>query len=316
MKIVRRLVCVLSCLSFASAAGAQLVRVPHTFVSLVPPPGFTATRAFGGFKSERAGCTIRVLELGPEAYADLAAAFSSSERASAVFGREGIHIERIEQLALDSGVVPLAIGVQQAFLGRELVKYMALMGKRGAAPVVITFDVSRSSTFARSDVEAVLRSVMIDTPTTMAEWRSQLPFEFREVPPFHATDAGPGWAVLAAFDGSDASPNGLKIVIRRDPIVARPAETAQINRTLVRTSFSAEAKIVEQRTEAFAGGSGDFIMASADGRTFFQLLRVLPDRTEVRFTAVGESRAIEDVRATVMDIASSVELNEHPDERR
>jgi len=307
---VRRLVCALSCLSFASAASAQLERVPHTFVSLLPPPGFTATRAFGGFENKRAGCTIRVLELGPETSADLAAAFSSSERASAVFGREGIQIARIEQLALDSGVVPLAIGVQQASLGRELVKYMALMGKRGAAPVVITFDVSRSSAFGRNDVEAVLRSVKIDAPTTTAEWRAQLPFEFREVPPFHATNAGPGWAVLTAFDGQDASSHGLTIVIRRNGIVARPAETAQINQTLIRTSFSTEAKIVEQRTEAFAGGSGDFIMASADGRTFLQFLRVLSDRTEVRFSAVGESRAIEDVRATVMDIASSVELNE------
>jgi hypothetical protein len=67
---------------------------------------------------------------------------------------------------------------------------------------------------------------------------------------------------------------------------------------------------VEQRTEAFAGGQGDFIMASADGRTFLQFLRVLPDRTEVRFSAVGESRAIEDARDAVMDIASSAQLRE------
>jgi hypothetical protein len=107
----------------------------------------------------------------------------------------------------------------------------------------------------------------------MAEWREQLPFELREVPPFHATSAGPGWAVLTAFDGPDASSNGLTIAIRRNAIVA-------------------------------------------DGRTFFQLLRVLPDQIEVRFSAVGESRALEDVRVTVLDIASSLELNEQLGERR
>jgi hypothetical protein len=42
----------------------------------------------------------------------------------------------------------------------------------------------------------------------------------------------------------------------------------------------------------------------------FQFMRVLPDRTEVRFAAVGESGAIEDVREAVMDIARSVELRE------
>lgn len=306
---MRALLCALSCVGFASAASAQVVRVPHTFVSLSPPAGFTATRAFGGFENRRAGWTIRVLELGPAAYPGLAAAFSSSERANAMFGSDGIRIASIEQLALDSGAVPLVVGVQQQPFGRELVKYMALMGKRGAGPVVIEFDLSRSSTLSRSDVEAVLRSVMIDTPTSVAEWRATLPFEFREVLPFHTTSAGPGWVTLSAFDGPDES-NELKITIRRQPIVARPDETAQTNHTLVLTSFSKAAKIVEQRTESFAGGSGDFIMASADGRTFFQFMRVLPDRTEVRFSAVGESRAIEDVREAVVDIASSVELRE------
>jgi hypothetical protein len=96
----------------------------------------------------------------------------------------------------------------------------------------------------------------------------------------------------------------------RAPIVARPDETAQMNHTLILTSFSKAAEILEQRTEPFAGGQGDFILASAEGRTFFQFMRVLPDRTEVRFSAVGESRAIEDVREAVMGIASSVELRE------
>jgi hypothetical protein len=308
MRIVRPLLCALSCVGFASAASAQLLRVPHTFVSLSPPAGFTATRAFGGFENRRAGWTIRVLELGPEAYPQFAAAFSSAERATAAFG-SGIRITRIDQLALDSGAVSLAVGVQQA-LGRELVKYMALMGDGRAATVVITFELSPSSTLGRDDVEAVLHSVKIGTPTTVTEWRAELPFEFREAPPFHATEGGPGWVRLAAFDGPDASSNPLTMTIRRNPIVARPAETAETNLDLIHSAFSKTATIVEQRAEVFAGGPGDFIMASADGQTVFQFMRVLPDRTEARLSAVGESRAMEDARDAVMDIARSVELRE------
>jgi hypothetical protein len=71
------------------------VPVPHTFVSLPPPAGFTATRAFGGFENRRAGWTIRVRELGPEAYPGLAAAFSSLEK------RE--HARTHEELANSAG---------------------------------------------------------------------------------------------------------------------------------------------------------------------------------------------------------------------
>lgn len=316
MRIVRLLVRALSCIGFALAASAQLVRVPHTFVSLLPPPGFTATRAFGGFENRRAGWLIEVLELAPELWPEYAAAFSSPERATAVFDVNGIRITRIEQLALDSGEVPLAIGVSKAF-GRETLTYMALMGDRGAATVLITFGLSRSSTLGRSDVEAVLRSVKIDRPTTLAEWLAVLPFTFREVPPFRTTLAGSGptrassgFARLAAFDAADQSAKTLTIQIRWTPTDV-PVETAQTNAILIPGVLnSREVTIVEQRAVGFAGGPGDFIMASADGRTVFQFMRVLPDHTRVQFSAVGESREIEDAREAVMDIASSVELRE------
>lgn len=310
MRIAGLLLCALSCLVFASAASAQqLVKVPGTSVSFSPPPGFTATRTFGGFRNRRAGWTIRVADFDPSAYPDLIAAFSSPESANRVFGPDGVRITSIEQLALDSGDVPLAIGVQKS-IGRDLVKYMALMGGQGVdrRPVVIVFNVRRSSAFDRSDVETVLRSVRIEDPPTLGEKLAQLPFSFQEVPPFRTIFVGPAGVVLAAGDDTDQSADRLLIRISRNPTVARPAETAQTNEDLIGTSLSREATIVERRTVAFAGGPGDFIMASADGRTVFQFMRVLPDKVDVRFSAVGESRAIEDVRGAVMDIASSVEL--------
>ena len=339
MTIVRLLVCALSCGGFAPAASAQLVRVPHTFVLLSPPPGFTETRAFNGFENRRDGWIIRVEELPPD-NSELAAAFSSPEAANRMFGPDGVRITRIEQLVLDSGDVPLAIGVQKAFFGRELVKYMALMGGGGPdrLPVVIMFNLSRSSTLGRGDVEAVLRSVKIDRPTTLAEWLAVLPFTFREVPPFHTTTAGSGptradsgVATLAAFDDDMDRSRWLTIQIRYiGPTGNPPVEAAELNALRLR-SFSTqtyilehpeefgpgplpefvvdEATILEHRTEVFAGGPGDFIVASAGERTVFLFLRVLDD-TQVDFRAVGESRAMEDARPAIMDIARSVELRE------
>jgi hypothetical protein len=265
---------VLSCVGFTPAVSAELVRVPHTFVSLSPPPGFTATRAFGGFENRRAGWLIEVLELGPELWPEYAAAFSSPERATAMFDVNGIRITRIEQLALDSGEVPLAIGVSKAF-GRETLTYMALMGDRGTATVLITFGLSRSSPLGRSDVEAVLRSVKIDAPTTLAEWLAVLPFTFREVPPFHTTLArsGPtrassGFARLAAFDAADQSAKTLTIQIRWTPTDI-PVETAQTNAILIPGVLnSREVTIVEPSggVRGRARGLHHGVRRRADGR--------------------------------------------------
>jgi hypothetical protein len=312
MRIARLVVCALSCVGFACAADAQLVRIPHTFISLSPPPGFTPTRNFGGFENRRAGWMIRVEELAPTEYPRLGAAFSSPERANALFGPDGIRITRIERLALESGDVPLAMGVQKAFFGRELVKYMALLGDPRAEPVVVMFNLSRSSTLDRRGVEAVLRSVKIDRPTTVAEWRAVLPFSVREVPPFHMTRAGLYWAWLAAFDDALGPSNGLTIIIARNPTALQSDSPAGLAQSNVRGSLAGwgEVTIVDERAEAFAGGPGHFIMASAGGRTVLYFLRVLPDHTFVRLTAAGESRALEDARAAIMDIAMSLELRE------
>ncbi len=312
MRMVGLLLCALSCVGPFAASAQELVRVPKTLVWLLPPAGFTATQAFRGFENRRAGWMIRVEDFTPDAYPELAAAFASPESANRVFGSDGIHITSIEQLALDSGDVPLAIGVQKAAFGRDLVKYLALMGEQGVdrRPVVVMLNLDRSSAFGRSDVEAVLRSVKIDDPPTLAEKVAQLPFTYQEAPPFHTTNAAGGWVWLAASGDATQFEKRLAITIRRDGTVARPADAAQTNAILVRGSLnSSEATIMEQRALAFAGGRGDFIMASAGGRTVFSFLRVLDD-TQVRFSAVGESRAIEEVRDAVMDIASSVELRD------
>jgi hypothetical protein len=316
MRTARLVACALSCAGFACVAGAQLVRVPHTFVSLSPPPGFTATRGIGGFENRRAGWVIEVLEVGADLWPHYTAAFSSPANANAAFGAAmGIRVERIEQLVLDSGEIPLALG--QSGFGRGFVTYTALMGDRRANPVFVTFGLRRSSALDRSDVEAVLRSVKIDTPTTLAEWLTVLPFTFREVPPFHTTraESGPtrasdGFASLAASEDADQSAKTLTILIRWTPTDI-PAESAQTNASLLRGLLNGgEIRIVEQRAVGFAGGPGDFIVASADGRTAFQFLRVLPDHTQVRFSVVGESRAMQAAREALMDIAMSVEPRE------
>jgi hypothetical protein len=310
MRLVRILAGVAVGLGLVWSASAQLVPVPGTLVALAPPKGFTLAREFGGFENKRGGSSITVEEMPPNAAADIVAAFSSPKGLSTRFGSQGVRITRIDRIALDSGDAPLAVG-EQSFKGSEFVKYMTLLGGRdGKNTVLITFNLSAATPLRQSDVEAIVRSVNIGRPPSLSEKLAQVPFTFKTAPPFHTADAMPGTAViLATLDGVD--PQGKKplIVIGRMPTSASPAENEQVNEREMRSvpGFR-EAPVTERRNTPFAGGSGNFISAAANGRTVIQFVRVLPGGSLMRMLVTGDTPAIEEARQSILDIASSVEL--------
>jgi hypothetical protein len=310
MRLTRIFECAVVGLGLASSASAQLVAVPGTHVALAPPQGFTLARDFSGFENKRGGSSITVEEMPPNAAADIAAAFSSPKAVSTRFASQGVRITRIDRIALDSGDAPLAVG-EQSFKGSEFVKYMTLLGGRdGQNSVLITFNLSAAAPLRQSDVEAIVRSATIGRPPSLSEKLAQVPFTFKTAPPFHTADAMPGSAViLATLDGVD--PEGRKplIVIGKVPTSASPADNEQVNEREMRSvpGFR-EAPVTERRTTPFAGGSGNFISAAANGRTVMQFVRVLPGGSLVRMLVTGDTPAIEGVRQAILDIASSVEL--------
>jgi hypothetical protein len=311
MRVVRILACV-AALALAFGASAQLVPVPGTLVALAPPQGFTLAREFSGFENKRGGSSITVEEMPPNAAADITAAFSSPKGVTTRFASQGVRITRIDRVALASGDAPLAVG-EQSFKGSEFVKYMTLLGGRdGQNTVLITFNLSAATTLRQSDVEAVVRSVAIGRPPSLSEKVAQVPFTFKAAPPFHTADAMPGTAViLATLDGVDPAGKKPLIVIGKVPTSASPAENEQVNEREMRSvpGFR-DAPVTERRNTPFAGGSGNFISAAANGRTVMQFVRVLPGGSLMRLLATGDTPAIEGARQAILDIASSVELPE------
>jgi hypothetical protein len=311
MPLVQILTCVVA-LGLAVDASAQVVAIPGTHVALAPPQGFTLSRSFSGFDNGRGGSSITVEEMPPNAAAEIAAAFSSPKGVSTRFASQGVRITRIDRVALGSGDAPLAVG-EQSFKGSEFVKYMTLLGGRdGKNTVLITFNLSVATSLRQSDVEAVVRSVAIGRSPSLAEKLAQVPFKFETAPPFHTADAMPGTAViLATLDGVD--PEGKKplIVIGKVPTGASPAENEQVNEREMRSvpGFR-EAPVTERRNTPFAGGTGNFVSAAANGRTVIQFIRVLPGGSLMRLLATGDTPAIEGARQAILDIASSVELPE------
>lgn len=294
-------------LGLAGPASAQIVPIPGTSVAMTPPPGFKLSRA--GLADPETGSSVSIAELPPDGFERLTATFASPKTASAGFAGQGIKITRIEQIAVEAGQVPLAIG-DQAENGKQLTKYIAVMG--GPAlhtnAVLITFNLTNTSHLRQSDVEAALKSVRLVRVPTIDEKVAGLPFKFNVVAPFHTADVfSNGTAMLTTYQGSDPSGAKPALLISRGSTQDGPDDMPKANERMLRAMGGfADAEITEQKPVPFAEGDGHFIAAVAGGKTMLQFIRVRANGTYVRLVARGETSAMEEARAAVGEIADSV----------
>jgi hypothetical protein len=295
----------------SSPASAQIVRIPGTSVAMTPPPGFRLSR--NGGLEDATGSSISVVEREPEGFAETIKNFASPKTASDGFAAQGIRITRIDQIALDTGQAPLAVGDQRQN-GMQFRKYISVLGgpTANANTVLITFSVTATGTLRQSDVETALRSVKLTQIVTAAQKIAQLSFKFQAVAPFRAADVLPGnQALLTSFDGADPAGNKPMILIGTAQTSSTSKETpATAERVLRNMSGFADAEIKEQGPLAFAGGDGYFLSAVAGQRTMVQFLRVLSNGTYVRLVARGETSALDAVRPAIKEIADSVTIPE------
>jgi hypothetical protein len=298
-------------LSFAAppATGAP-VRIPGTTVVMDAPQGFEVSRDPRGLFNRATRSQITIAEFPPDAYDEIADAFSSPKTAASRFGARGARITRVEQLNLAAGSAPIAVGDQR--IGeRNVTKYIALLGgiKTNNMTVLVTFDISERDPFGRGDVEAALGSVKLGHVDTLEEKVARLPFVFEEVPPFRAVNViARHTAMLASFEGSDRSGAKPTIVIARASTSATPAETPQLAEQVMRSvSGFEDAQITEQGAVTFAGGPGHYMSAVAGERTLVQYMRIFPSGGFIRLVARGDTAALGDVSAAVKEIADSVE---------
>jgi hypothetical protein len=313
----RSLPTLLACALLASAPTvavlAQAVRIPRTTITVTPPPGFTVARTFSGLENAATGSKITLVENPPEARAELVAVFASPKTIATRYASQGIRVRGIEQVSVDEGQIPLAIG-GKAENGKEVVTYITTMGGRpetNTMAVLITFSIAPMDTLTRADVEATLRSIKLARVPTLEEKVARLTFTFDVVAPFRISNLQDASAVLTSSEGARSAEKTPAIVINRALTRSPPGEIAELSDALMRSVAGfREAQPTEQMPATFAGGQGYFLSATSDDLTLLQLIRVLPGGRYVRFVARGETGALESARDAVMEIAQSVALKE------
>jgi hypothetical protein len=312
-----RLACVLAPLVLlalpVAASAQQVVRIPGTTISLTAPPGFKVARNFSGLENEATGSQIMLVETPVSARAELLAAFSSPKTLSSKYASQGIRITRIEQIALDGGQAPLAIG-GKAQNGREVVTYLSTFGgnpELNTMAVLATVTVSPGDTLTRTDVEALLRSVKLARVPTNDEKLARLTFSFKVVPPFQVANVEAANVLLTSTVKAQTVSSTPAIVINRALTQSAPGDVAKVSEALLRgTAGFRDAQIKEQAAAEFAGGPGYRITADAGALSIIQYVRVMPGGRFIRFAARGGIEALPATSDAVTEIASSVELKE------
>ena len=287
-------------LSLIAQAGAQQERLPirGTSVSLIPPPGFAASRTERGIENAATGTTITISEAAAEAYPGLAERFKSPKSMTEGYADQNITIRSVRSV---DGKIPFAIG-RQTKNGKDVTRYLALL--KGDKTVLVSFSIP-DRTFTEADAEAVLRSIELTPEPTLEERLSELPFIFSAVQPYAVKDVINRQAVNLEVAGDRAQPT---ITIGYGRSQALMGEEARVAVELVKnTGGYREAQITSQEPATFAGGSGYRIVAVIEDRTAVQYLRIVSGGGYIRLFARGTTSAMQNAEAVIAEIASTVE---------
>lgn len=291
----------------AAAAAAPLSRadaqervsIAGTSVTLIPPPGFTVSRGTRGLENAATGSSITIGERPAQAYAELAARFSSAKGLSDGYAQQNVTIRSVRRI---DGRIPFAAG-RQTTDGKDIAKYLALL--QGDKTVLVTFNIADRS-FTEADAEAVVRSVELAPGPTLEERLAGLPFTFRAVEPYSVAQVIPRQAVTLEVEGDAEQP---EIVIGGGRSQALMGDEARVAVELLRATGREwrDAAIVAQGPAPFAGGDGYVVSAVAGDRTSMQYLRIVPGGAYLRLLARGTTSAVENAKGVIAEIAATVE---------
>ena len=278
---------------------SELILVPGTGVSLLPPAGFVLSDQFSGLVNPDTLSSILIIELPPEAYSTLASTFSSTpEDITAAFARQGtlIEVERVSTISIGETQVPLVIGTQTAG-SQQVKKYFTLLGEERT--ILLSFNVLDSSFLDEEKIAETIQSVNIASVPSLPEKVAELPFTFEVAEPFQIAEVLVGTSVLLNLDGELVSSE-------EEPLVVIGSSVSPMQATdLIALSL--------EQTVEFAGGEGYFTQALISDAVTLQYLRyvrVLPNRFYIEMVVWGEPEIIEELTPAIEAIRNSIRVNE------
>lgn len=285
--------------------------ITGTTVSLVPLEGFTLSTTFAGLESASTKASLLVVELPPQAHDQLAPLFADREKAKANFARQNITVDDIESIETGAGPAPLITGSQEAS-GTSYDKWIVLL--KGEKTVMITVQSPDGADLDPDDIVAMLKTVSLGAPPSIADKLKALPFTVAAAEPFRIIDTLGGSGVLMTAGPLDADPSGTQpiIVVAYQLSAPIPADRLEASaEALLKQTKNLEAATIAKRERVtFAGSPGVLLTGTATDRgtekRFAQYMAVGAEGRFVRLVAIAPASADDAVKAGIEKVAASI----------
>jgi len=296
----------------ASAQAQERTAISGTTVSLAPLKGFVPSSKFAGLEHAEAKASVLVVEMPPEAHAQLQALFGDAATAKTNFAKQNITIDDAEDIETSGGKGRILTG-QQNVGGTTFDKWIVLL--KGTKTVMITVQAPEDSDLDGDDIVAMLKSVSLGAEPTLDEKLAALPFRVRATEPFRVVDTFGGLGVLMTSGPLNVDPKGAQpmlIVSYQTGGQVSAGQLAAVAEKLLQTTRGFEkAEIAKRDTVAFAGDTGGVMLSgtTSEGSTskrFAQYIGLGPDGRFVRMIVSADDATFPSLEPAIKTIADSI----------
>ena len=196
--------------AFALPAGATDVTFPAgSRVGLTPPEGFSASETFRGFDDKQNGSAILILELPPQAYAEVSKAMTTDG-----LKKQGVIIEKKENITLKNGKGVFLAGRQEAN-GEKLRKWILIAESKNLTAIVTALVPDNPKrVYSDAAVRDALTSLDVRDSVPIAEQVGLLPFKLDDFAKLRVFRVEPNTVFLTdgPKDSTDATEQPLLVV--------------------------------------------------------------------------------------------------------
>jgi len=239
------------------AAAADAVFPPGSRLGLVPLTGMVPSRTFQGFEEPGTNAAIVLTVLPANAYEQLAKSMVPE-----AMKKEGIEVERREDLALPAGKAFILIG-RQTIEKTRYRKWLLIAAADDLTALVNVQVPEQASNYSEDGVRAAFATLAVRPHIPEAEQLSLVPFKIEEMAGFHVEDVLPGRAIVLvdpASKSADGAGDTAKARLFISALPGGPEETAD-RENFARVTFSQIAGIKDVHLQ----DSGPLRIASQPG---------------------------------------------------
>jgi hypothetical protein len=311
MVISRAIVFTLALSASQIAAAAEAVFPPGSRIGLTPPADMALSKRFSGFEDAGKGAAITLVEMPPQAYAELRAGLTDE-----ALKAQGVTVQAREDLRLGNAEAMLVSGEQSA-AGVAVRKWLLVASDPTLTAFVIA-QAPQGGAYPEAAIREALQTIALRAPLPVEDQVAALPFRLADRAGLRPVRIASGNALLLTDGPSDtvSAPEQPLVVVALAP---EPPPPPTMRNELARGAlFSNPAlkEIVIERADGFRqrGIEWHEIVARAkdvqSGQpvVVMQTLRFSP-QNYVRLLGVARADIRDDILPRLRAVADGIEVD-------